>query len=338
MDTMGVMVLGIAAGRFFPERYKRQNQWVQLASTLLLIFLMGVGLGRREGFFQELARLGALSFLFCIVPVCFSIAAVYLLSRRFLEEKPGEGREGVGPAGAEELPGQAEDRPAGAAPEGPARDSEAPVRKPEPSSPRSRRLDPMMFLALGALILGIGGGAVPAAAQVLAPLADRSQWVLYLLMASVGISVGLQKGVWRQLRRYHVKALVIPLGIVLGSVAGGVFCGWLTGFPVRQAVSVAGGMGWYSLAGVSVGNLAGASLGSVAFLGNLMRETLSFFLIPGIARRLNGYTCIAPAGATSEDTTLPMIMRYTNEETAVLSVFNGMVCSLAVPVIIACCY
>ena len=143
MDTMGVMVLGIAAGRFFPERYKRQNQWVQLASTLLLIFLMGVGLGRREGFFQELARLGALSFLFCIVPVCFSIAAVYLLSRRFLEEKPGEGREGVGPAGA------APENPARYS-EAPARGAEGPARNPEPSSPRSRRLDPMMILALGA--------------------------------------------------------------------------------------------------------------------------------------------------------------------------------------------
>ena len=39
-----------------------------------------------------------------------------------------------------------------------------------------------------------------------------------------------------------------------------------------------------------------------------------------------------------EDTTLPMLVRYTNEETVVLSVFNGIICSAAVPVLISLCY
>ena len=69
-----------------------------------------------------------------------------------------------------------------------------------------------------------------------------------------------------------------------------------------------------------------------------MREFFSFFLIPIIASRLNNYTCIAPAGATSEDTTLPMMIRYTNEETVVLSVFNGVICSALVPFLISFCY
>lgn len=54
--------------------------------------------------------------------------------------------------------------------------------------------------------------------------------------------------------------------------------------------------------------------------------------------KLNYYTCIAPAGATSEDTTLPMMIRYTNEETVVLSVFNGVICSALVPFLISFCY
>ena len=71
---------------------------------------------------------------------------------------------------------------------------------------------------------------------------------------------------------------------------------------------------------------------------DLMREIFSFFTIPWISRHLNFYSCIAPAGATSEDTTLPMMIRYTNEETVVISVFNGVICSAAVPVLIAFCY
>ena len=84
--------------------------------------------------------------------------------------------------------------------------------------------------------------------------------------------------------------------------------------------------------------LAGAQAGSIAFLSNLLREIFSFFSIPLISRKLNYYTCIAPAGATSEDTTLPMMIRYTNEETVVLSVFNGVICSAAVPFLISFCY
>ena len=68
-----------------------------------------------------------------------------------------------------------------------------------------------------------------------------------------------------------------------------------------------------------------------------MREIFSFFIIPFLALKCNNYTCIAPAGATSEDTTLPMILKYTNEETVVLSVLNGIICSFFVPILISFC-
>lgn len=96
--------------------------------------------------------------------------------------------------------------------------------------------------------------------------------------------------------------------------------------------------GWYSLAGVSVSSAAGVTAGSIAFLSNLLREIGAFLLIPLAARRLNAYACIAVAGATSEDTTLPMILRYTDGETAVLSVLNGVICSAFVPVLLSLCY
>ena len=78
-------------------------------------------------------------------------------------------------------------------------------------------------------------------------------------------------------------------------------------------------------------DIAGAQVGSITFLANLLRELVSFFSIPWIAKHLNYPTCIAPAGATSEDTTLPMLIRCT---TVVLSVLNGVICSALVPVLI----
>ncbi len=305
MTTLIIMLLGMGAGRFFPASKKKLNEQVQLLCTLLLIFSMGVGLGQQEDFFPKLGQLGIQSFLFFLIPTIFSVIFVYFLTSHFMAE------------------------------------TEKNVRKPNApgeNPSKQRRNDPMVFLALGALILGILCGAIPPAAAFLNPLSSHSQWLLYLLMFSVGISVGLHKGILDKLRQHHVKICILPFGIVLGSLTGGVLCGLILNYPVNEAVSIASGLGWYSLAGVSISGLAGAELGSIAFLSNLLREIGSFFMIPCISRHFNAYTCIAPAAATSEDTTLPMLIRYTNEETVVFAVLNGIICSTLVPVLISLCY
>lgn len=68
MVTLIIMILGAAAGHFFAAIPKKVNDLIQLICTLLLIFSMGAGLGRQEGFFQQLGELGAHSFLFFLLP------------------------------------------------------------------------------------------------------------------------------------------------------------------------------------------------------------------------------------------------------------------------------
>ena len=197
MEILLIMLVGVGAGRFFPAKYKEKNEKVQLFCTLLLIFSMGVSLGRREGFFAELGTLGVQSFLFFLIPAVFSVAAVYLLTRRFMG---GKQREDGGRAAGN----------------------------------RQGKGDPMVFLALGALLLGTGSNVVPALADFFKPLASHSDWILWVLMFSVGISVGLHRGLLSRLCQYHVKILVIPLGIILGSLAGGVLCGLLLQYPLNE--------------------------------------------------------------------------------------------------------
>lgn len=196
----------------------------------------------------------------------------------------------------------------------------------------------MVLLALAALVLGVLCGLSGADGAAISFITSNTDFILYLLMFLVGISIGLHQGLVQRLREYHIKILIIPAGIIVGSVAGGMLCGLFTEFSMNESTAVASGLGWYSLAGVSIGKLAGAKLGSIAFMSSLMREIFSFFSIPLISRRLNYYSCIAPAGATSEDTTLPMMMKYTNDETVVLSVCNGVICSAMVPLLISFCY
>ena len=196
----------------------------------------------------------------------------------------------------------------------------------------------MVILALIALLSGIAYGIMGIDIKIVSQLTSRTDYILYSLMFFVGISVGLHKGILKDLKKYHLKIFIIPVGIVIGSIVGGILCSPITGFTIGESTAVASGLGWYSLSGITVGKLAGAKLGSITFLSNLMREIFSFFLIPIIAKYMNYYSCIAPAGATSEDTTLPMMIKYTNEETVMLSVFNGIICSALVPILISFCY
>lgn len=75
------MVLGWTV---FPEKWNKAAINIQLGSTLVLIFSMGVSLGSRPGFFEELADMGLQSLLFTVCAIAGSIALVYPLSKHFL--------------------------------------------------------------------------------------------------------------------------------------------------------------------------------------------------------------------------------------------------------------
>lgn len=308
MLIIGIMCVGIIIGHFvFPQKLKNKNEALQMICTLLLIFSMGVMLGKRENFFSDLTRLGFQSFLFFIIPTGLSLFLTYFLTEQFM--KKGEVKE------SKKVNGEKKD-----------------------TNEKQAGEWWMAGAALTALISGIIYGVSGMENFLITLVCSNTDVILDLLMFSVGISIGLKEGIIQNIRTYHFKILMIPLAVVTASAAGGVICALITGYPLRQGASVAGGLGWYSLAGITIGNLAGEQLGSIAFLSNLLRELFSFFSIPFLSKRFNYFSCIAVAGATSEDTTLPMMIKYTDEETVLLSVLNGVICSALVPFLIAVCY
>jgi uncharacterized transporter YbjL len=78
------MAVGVLVGlKFFPEKYKKYNNWFQLGCTALLIFLMGVTLGSKENFFEQLSELGLQALILTVLPILCSAAVVYLLTRNW---------------------------------------------------------------------------------------------------------------------------------------------------------------------------------------------------------------------------------------------------------------
>lgn len=181
----------------------------------------------------------------------------------------------------------------------------------------------MVYIALCALILGIIFGQFVLDSTWHDLCSELADYVLYLLMFSVGISVGMNESI-----------LLIPIGVIIGSVFGGFICSYIFDMNLVYSLSIGASMGWYSLSGVMLESLANAQIGTIAFLSSLMREFIAFMMIPVLIKYLNTYAAIAAAGATSEDTTLPMLIKYSSEEFIIISVINGVLCSVAVPILI----
>lgn len=192
----------------------------------------------------------------------------------------------------------------------------------------------MVIIAVLCLIAGILCGGLSGSGALTEVFSEIADYSLYLLMLSVGISVGMSKTVFQKLKQYRLTVLLIPMGVVLGSILAGLAGGILLGMPLADSVAITSGMGWYSLSGVMLDNMSGPAAGTVAFFSNLLREILSFLLIPFLAKKVHPYAAIAAAGATSEDTTLPMIIRYTDEGITVVAMLSGVICSTMVPLCI----
>ena len=192
----------------------------------------------------------------------------------------------------------------------------------------------MVYIALCSLILGIICGQFILGDTYHIILSDIADYVLYVLMFSVGISLGLNEQILDKIKNYNISILLIPLGVIIGSIFGGFICSLILDIDLASGLSIGSAMGWYSLSGVMLESLANSQIGTISFLSSLMREFIAFMLIPILVKYLNPYTAIAAAGATSEDTTLPMLIKYTGEEFIIISVINGALCSLAVPILI----
>lgn len=191
----------------------------------------------------------------------------------------------------------------------------------------------MSLAILIVLVLGIGAGYV-LPADLSGFLDSASSYMLLLLLFSVGIDMGLNKEVFARVRELGFKILLIPLGIVLGSLFGGLLTSMLVQISVKEGLAISAGLGWYSLSGVLITEAGNPVGGTIAFLANVFREMLTFIIVPFIASHLNYYCAIAPAGATSMDTTLGIISRNTNGTIAVLSFTNGVICTLLVPFLV----
>ncbi len=164
---------------------------------------------------------------------------------------------------------------------------------------------------------------------------DISFWALALLMFCVGISVGSDLGALRNLRALDSRLLLLPLVTIVGSLAGCVIAGlFLPWRSIPDTLAVGSGFGYYSLSSIFITQYKGAELGTVALLANIARELITLLGAPLLLKIAGPLAPISSGGATTMDTTLPIITTVSGKEFAILSIYHGFVVDFSVPFLV----
>lgn len=160
-------------------------------------------------------------------------------------------------------------------------------------------------------------------------------YALYLLMFLAGISIGSDKNSWKVLATHNYKVIWVPVTIVIGTLLGAALAAAiLPALTLRESLAVGAGFGYYSLSSVFITQLHSQTLGVVALLSNIFREVATLLVTPLLVRYFGDLAGIASGGATSMDTTLPVISKYSGKSYAIIAVFSGIVLTILVPFII----
>lgn len=172
---------------------------------------------------------------------------------------------------------------------------------------------------------------------------DFSMYVLYALMIQVGVSIGSDKKLKEILCSLRPKLLLLPLGTIVGTLlfvaAASPF---ISGIILPDSLAIGAGFGYYSLSSVLITQIkeasAGASfaaqLGTVALMANIMREVITLLFAPAICRVFGKLAPISTGGATSMDSTLPVITSVCGKEMVFISIFHGVLVDFSVPFLV----
>jgi uncharacterized membrane protein YbjE (DUF340 family) len=157
---------------------------------------------------------------------------------------------------------------------------------------------------------------------------------LYLLLFVMGLTFAIDKEAVAKLKATGLKLLIIPVLVILGSILGGLVAGLIFQLDLFGSMAVTAGYGWYTLTGPLLTQMLGTTWGALGFAANFLRELLTIVTITLLVR-LDKYAPIASGGATTMDTTLPVIVRYCGSETLITAFSSGFILSMIAPFTVA---
>ena len=293
-----VIIGGIATGRLL---IGRRLAFVPRLITVIiwaLLFLLGVEVGSDPAVVGSLATLGGAALAIFALSVAGSIFAAWLLWRR--------------------IRGRAV----------PADDGEAAADVPVSAwAALCGSLVIVAFFVAGCVV-GLFAPFDLAGSRV-------SAYVLYALMFCVGITLGNDRTLAGRVRRLDPRRALLPVATAVGTLAGAALAApLLAEWSLTESLAVGAGFGYYSLSSIFIADFPGPELATIALLCNVMREIFTLLAAPLVARWCGPLAAVSIGGATTFDTTLPIITQAAGRPYAVVSVFHGCVLDFSVPFLV----
>lgn len=297
--VIGLMLAGMLAG--YAGRRWHLGVVRQAVNVLIwvLLYLLGVEVGGNETIIRSLHALGMEAAVLALGGTLGSVTAALLLWKALARGRKDRTAGGTVPAGAGSL-----------------------LRAMRGS-----------LVIVGFFVLGVGSslaGLVPGHVGT-----QVSFYALCGLMTCVGIGIGSDPQTLKNFRSLNLRLGFLPLLTIAGTLAGTALVSlMLTECSLPDCLAVGSGMGYYSLSSIFITEYRGAELGTVALLANIIRELLTLLTAPLLARWFGPLAPISAGGATTMDTTLPVITQVSGQQFVVVSIFHGFVTDFSVPFLV----
>lgn len=312
LAVFAVILAGIVTGRLCRGRRLAFVPRLITGVIWALLFLLGIEVGADPAVVGGMATLGVAAFVVFAGAVAGSMAAAWLLwrvIRRRVAARRADGTEGEHAACGGDIA----------------------AREPAPAASLWDTLRGSLVIVAFFVAGVLAGLCLPPRALP----AGASTAVLYLLMYCVGITLGHDETLARRVRRLDPRLALLPLATAVGTLAGAALVTPLLGaWSVTDSLAVGAGFGYYSLSSIFIADMRGPELATVALLCNVMRELFTLLAAPLVARWVGSLAAVSIGGATTFDTTLPVITRAAGAPYAVVSIFHGCVLDFSVPFLV----
>ena len=173
---------------------------------------------------------------------------------------------------------------------------------------------------------------------------DITRYILYLLMLQVGLSIGSDKNINQILKSIRPKLLLIPCATIVGTLTFSALAAFfISKWSLFDCLAIGSGFAYYSLSSILITELKTASLGvqlatelgTIALMTNIIREIMALLGAPVFVRYFGRFAPICAGGATTMDTTLPVITKYSGKDLVFVAILHGILVDLSVPFLVS---
>lgn len=164
---------------------------------------------------------------------------------------------------------------------------------------------------------------------------QASFYSLCVLLMCVGFGIGQNDELRRNFRHIKKGFVLMPIITIAGTWIGALLTALLiTDRSPADWLAVSSGFGYYSLSSMLITEMRNVELGTVALMYNVLREVTTLLFAPLLLRLFGPLAPISLGGATTADTTLPILSRICGTQFVPIAIFHGLIVDLCVPFLV----